>query len=135
MRKIAGNCLCGKTSYSANTEPIFVAVCHCKNCQKQTGTAFSIIVGVQKADLHLSGPTKTFRDKGDSGKAVFRNFCGECGSPVTTEAESSPGLVFIKAGTLNDTSWLDPKIHIYCESAQPWTAFPESSQKFAKRAG
>jgi hypothetical protein len=43
-----------------------------------------------------------------------------------------PGVSFIKAGTLDDTTWLDPKMHIYCDSAERWTLIPESSQKFAK---
>jgi hypothetical protein len=43
-----------------------------------------------------------------------------------------PELTFIKAGTLDDTSWLDPKMHVYCDSAQHWTPIPETSQKFAK---
>jgi hypothetical protein len=43
-----------------------------------------------------------------------------------------PDLTFIKAGTLDDTSWLDPKMHVYCDSAQRWTPIPEDSQKFAK---
>jgi hypothetical protein len=46
-----------------------------------------------------------------------------------------PELTFIKAGTLDDTSWLDPKLHIYCDSAQHWSLIPEDTQKFAKMPG
>jgi len=48
MREMTGGCLCGQVRYSANADPAIVAVCHCKNCQKQTGTAFSVLVGVPK---------------------------------------------------------------------------------------
>jgi len=75
------------------------------------------------------------RDIGGSGQPVQRNFCPECGSPITTDANAAPELTFIKAGTLDDTSWLDPKVHVYCDSAQSWTSIPESSQKFAKMPG
>jgi hypothetical protein len=135
MRNITGGCLCGKVRYSANTEPAFVAVCHCKNCQKQGGTAFSVVVALQKSELSIQGPLKSYHDIGDSGQPVLRNFCPECGSPITTDASVAPEMTFLKAGTLDDASWLEPKTHIFCDSAQPWTAFPESSQKFGKMPG
>jgi len=135
MRNIVGGCLCGKIRYSASTEPAIVAVCHCRTCQKQAGTAFSVVVAIPKAAMKLEGNLKTYRDIGDSGQPVQHNFCPECGSPITTIADSAPELIFIKAGTLDDTSWLDPKLHVYCSSAQAWTSIPESCQKFAKMPG
>ena len=51
MREMTGGCLCGQVRYSANADPAIVAVCHCKNCQKQTGTAFSVLVGVPKSAI------------------------------------------------------------------------------------
>jgi hypothetical protein len=56
----------------------------------------------------------------------------ECGSPIITEVSSMPDLTIIKAGTLDDTSWLDPKMHIFCDSAQRWSPIPQSSQQFPK---
>jgi len=135
MRDINGSCLCGQIRYSAKVEPAFVAVCHCKNCQKQAGTAFSVLVAVPKSSLSIQGRLKTFPDVGDSGRPVLRNFCPECGSPITSDVAVMPELVFIKAGALDDTSWLDPKMHVYCDSAQRWTPLPEGSQTFAKMPG
>jgi hypothetical protein len=132
MRELTGGCLCGQIRYSANAEPAFVGVCHCRNCQKQTGTAFSVLVAVPTSAMSIQGATKTFHGTGDSGQAVDRNFCPECGSPIWTNAAVIPGLAFIKAGTLDDTSWLDPKMHIYCDSKEQWTSLPEGSQQFAK---
>jgi hypothetical protein len=111
---------------------VVVAVCHCKNCQKQTGTAFSVLVGVPKSTILIEGRLKTFHDRGDSGQPVDRNFCPECGSPIISDVALMPELRFIKAGTLDDTNWLDPKMHVYCDSAEPWTPIPEGSQKFGK---
>jgi hypothetical protein len=75
---------------------------------------------------------KTLHDTGDSGQPVGRNFCPERGSPIFTDAAVMPGVTFIKAGILDDTSWLDPKMHMRCDSAERWTPIPEGSQKFAK---
>jgi hypothetical protein len=46
-----------------------------------------------------------------------------------------PGIVFIKAGTFDDTTWLDPKVHCYCDSKEQWTPIPEGSQQFARMPG
>jgi hypothetical protein len=135
MREMNGGCLCGQVRYSANADPAMVAVCHCKNCQKQAGTAFAVVIGIPKSAISIQGQLKTFHDTGDSGQPVERNFCPECGSPITSDVAVMPELTFIKAGTLDDTGWLDPKLHVYCDSAQHWVAMPEASQKFAKMPG
>jgi hypothetical protein len=82
--------------------------------------------------LLIQGRLKILYDKGDSGQAVMRNFCPECGSPITSDVALMPELIFIKAGTLDDPNWIDSKMHIYCDSAQRWTAIPTGSQKFGK---
>src|SRR5258707_3189935 len=108
MSKIEGGCLCGKIRYTSTAEPVMTAICHCTNCQKQAGTAFSVVVAVPKGALSISGPLKTYNETGSSGKPVRRNFCPECGSPITTDVEALPDLVFIKSRTLDDTRALTP---------------------------
>lgn len=132
MQHISGGCLCGAIRYVAETEPTFTAVCHCRNCQKQTGTSASLIVGLPAGSLKVSGALKTFRDSGGSGKNVDRRFCPECGSPILTDVEAMPSLTFLKAGTLDDTSWLKPAIEIYCDSAQRWVQHIDGAQRFPK---
>lgn len=132
MAGFEGGCLCGKVRYTSASDPVMQAICHCKNCQKQAGTAFSVIVGVPKPALAVTGTLKTFADRGDSGKAVDRQFCPECGSPIATLVEVMPDLVFIKAGTLDDTNQLKPTLELYCSSAQRWESDSSERQKFAK---
>jgi hypothetical protein len=135
MREMTGGCLCGKVRYSATAEPGFVALCHCKSCQKQGGTAFSVVVGVPRGALAIEGETRTYQHLGDSGQQVERHFCPACGSPISSELAVMPSLTFIKAGTLDDTSWLDPQTEVYCDEAQPWLPVRESSQRYAKMPG
>jgi hypothetical protein len=130
-----GGCLCGKVRYSYEGEPVLTGICHCRNCQKQAGTAFSVIIGVPKPAISVTGHLKTYNDVGDSGQAVHRNFCPECGSPVTTEVAVMPDLVFVKAGTLDDTSKLAPSMEIFCSSAQAWLPRQPNTQKFDKGPG
>jgi hypothetical protein len=89
MREMTGGCLCGQVRYSANADPAFVGVCHCKNCQKQTGTAFSILVGIPKPAMSIQGRVKAFHNTGD-GQPVERNFCPECGSPIFADVTVMP---------------------------------------------
>jgi len=117
MRQMVGGCLCGQVRYSAETDPIAIAICHCKNCQKQAGTAFTVVIGMPGSELSIQGSLRTFNDVGDSGKPAYRRFCPDCGSPIITEVDAMPGLVFLKAGTLDDTSWLHPTMQMWCDSA------------------
>mgnify|MGYP006189410215 FL=1 len=121
MAKISGSCLCGAVRYESEVDPVLMGVCHCKHCQKQSGSAFSMLIGVPKGSLTLSGePLAEFQDVGDSTQPVLRKFCRHCGSPVLSDAAIMPALDFIKAGTLDDTSWFKPQFHMFCEQAQAW---------------
>lgn len=119
--EIVGGCLCGQVRYRGTAAPAFTAVCHCKHCQKQSGTSFSIVLGLPHGSLAIErGALKTYRDTGASGQAVDRKFCPECGSAIVTEVAAMPALTFLKAGTLDDTSGLQPQMEIWCDHAQPW---------------
>jgi hypothetical protein len=123
MAKLDGSCLCGKVTYSCDAEPVAQAVCHCTDCQRQTATAFSVIVGVPSDALQIEGGESlaSFTTVGtDTKQNVARKFCRECGSPVVSVGDAFPGVTFIKAGTLHDTSWLEPQLQVWTGSAQPW---------------
>ncbi len=117
---LTGGCLCGAIRYEVASEPLLCVTCHCKNCQRQAGSALSIIVGIPEHALTVSGEVKTYNDTGDSGATVRRQFCENCGSPVFTRLDNSDGMMFIKAGTLDDTSSLQPAFHCYTKSKQDW---------------
>jgi hypothetical protein len=135
MPQIVGGCLCGKVRYSANAEPVFVGVCHCRDCQKFSGSAFSVVVALPKTALSVQGKMNTFQKPGDTGKMTERRFCPECGSPVVEEVAAMPDIVMIGAGTLDDASWVKPGMQIYCDSAQPWVELRGGIQSFAKMPG
>jgi len=121
MAKIEGGCLCGQVRYSSAEQPMMTGVCHCKSCQRQTGTSYSVIVAVSEANLTVTGDSlSVFETVGDSGKPTRRRFCNQCGSPLFSTSEVLPDMAFVKAGTLDDTSWLEPQMHIWCSEKQPW---------------
>ena len=132
MAQITGGCLCGKVRYSANVEPMFTGVCHCRDCQKFGGSAFAVVVAVPKDALSVKGDLRSFSKPGDSGQSIERRFCPECGSTICDEAAVMPGVVMIAAGSLDDASWLKPAMQIYCDSAQPWVQLGGGLQSFPK---
>ena len=70
MSETTGSCLCGKVQYRYEGAPVMTGVCHCRDCQKQTGTSFSIIQGVPMAAINVTGTPKVFATQGMSGGAV-----------------------------------------------------------------
>jgi hypothetical protein len=120
MTGITGGCLCGAIRYTLGTEPVMQAVCHCRNCQKQAGSAYSIIVGVPEAAISIEGTPTDYADQGETGNAVLRQFCGTCGSPLFSRAASVPGMILIKAGTLDDPSGFQPQVQVWAKSKQTW---------------
>ena len=130
-----GQCLCGSASYSISSEPVLVGVCHCKDCQRFTGSAFSFLVAVVEEDLKIEGEVKTFSKPGDSGQLIERVFCPYCGSSLLEVAATRPGLVLLNGGTLDSSEKLTPSMQIYCDRELHWAKlsdiqrFPEAPPK------
>jgi hypothetical protein len=127
MPKIAGGCLCGSIRYVSDAEPALVAACHCRTCQKNTGSAFSLNLAMPTSSVTITGESlATYEDRaGASGNPFFRTFCSRCGSPISGRGDAYPGLTFIKAGTLDDPSWVKPGVHMWCSKKQPWLMIEE----------
>ena len=123
-----GHCLCGGVSYAFEGEPAMVAICHCDDCQRHSGAAFSVNVVVPTAALAIEGSPRVHETIGsDSGQTRRRLFCGDCGSPMFTVLTEQPDIVIIKAGTLDDRSAVAPTIEMWCRRAQGWVT-PEATR-------
>jgi len=95
--------------------------CHCTDCRKATGGPYTVGVGVDPAGLTIpSGKIKGYTKIADSGKKITREFCPECVSPLFTRAEACPGIVFIKAGSLDSPQLVEPTHQTWIEMAVPW---------------
>ncbi|WP_374543373.1 GFA family protein [Sphingorhabdus sp.] len=122
-----GGCLCGAVRYSVPSQPIVVAVCHCRDCQKQTGSAFSLVAAFPRSVVSIEGDCASLETTAASGSPVTRSFCCKCGSPLFSETKSGneAGLVFVKAGTLDETLDLAPTAHVWTASKQAWVQIPD----------
>ncbi|MFK7868605.1 MAG: GFA family protein [Roseobacter sp.] len=128
MEKIEGGCLCGAVRYKSDAEPVMQAVCHCKTCQKLSGSTYSFNVAVPAESLVVTGDVATYEDhSGTSGQAMLRRFCPKCGSSLYGGGALYGPLLFIKAGSLDDASWVAPDLHIWAEEKLPWTPIPDGA--------
>jgi hypothetical protein len=98
-----------------------------------SGSAFSVNVVVPASSVTFKGESPaSYAYKGGSGKPLSRKFCAKCGSSIASEAEALPGVLIIKAGTLDDSSWLKPNTHVWTGSAQPWVQIEPGATTFPK---
>ena len=118
-----GGCQCGEVRYRIEGDVLDLAVCHCTECQRQSGSAFGMSMLVARQSFHLlSGEPKTFTVTCDSGRRKICAFCANCGTRIYHQVVE--GLVSIKAGTLDDTSSLEPTAHYWTKRKQRWVEIP-----------
>jgi hypothetical protein len=131
---ITGRCLCGAVSYVVDAQPVWQGVCHCSNCQRQTASAFSPIVGVPTSALTVEGDTlASFKTPSEGYQSTTeRRFCSACGSPIFSTIEALPELAWLKAGTIDELSWFEPSAEIWTASAQPWAPHFENAPQFER---
>ena len=126
-----GGCQCGALRYRVEGEPVAVGICHCTQCQKQSGSAFGMSFIVRKEAFRLlSGSPKTFTRTSDSGRPVVCAFCPDCGTRIYHETRWLDGVVNIKPGTLDDTSFLRPQAQIWTAKKQGWVELPSDIRSF-----
>jgi hypothetical protein len=123
---LQGGCSCGAVRYRLASDPLFVHCCHCLNCQRQTGSAFVINVLIESDRVEaVAGelqPVEVPRDDG-SVQRIFR--CPTCQIAVYSEY-GLPGVLFVRAGTLDEPARVAPDVHIYTRSMVPWLTLPDS---------
>ncbi|MFN3258098.1 MAG: GFA family protein [Ilumatobacter sp.] len=123
---LSGRCLCGSISYELSGDVIATAVCHCDNCQRQGGSAFSVNLVAHESQLTVTGELATFEDRGENDDDVYvlRRFCGSCGSPIYSALVYSEGIIAVKAGTLDHKADVNPTVQAWCDHKQPWVDLP-----------
>jgi hypothetical protein len=120
-KPITGGCLCGYIRYFCDGEVGPAGYCHCADCRRTSGSAFGISVRVEAASFHLTnGEVKGFTKAGESGRLVTRYFCPECGSPIYTAPPLHPDVYFLKAGSLDDPSLVEPNRQAWTRSRVDW---------------
>jgi hypothetical protein len=115
------SCRCGQLKATVTGEPVRVSVCHCLDCQKRTGSAFSAQARWPEEQFATEGASNTWTHFADSGNRITHHFCPECGSTVHYRIEGKfDGLVAIPLGAFDDPYFLSPKFSVWEERKHEW---------------
>ena len=130
-RALDGGCACGAVRYRLTSEPMFVHCCHCRDCQRQTGSAFVLnaLIETERVAL-LAGTPEPVAVPTDSGRPHDIHRCPKCQTAVWSDYGRRGVLRFVRVGTLDDPSALPPDVHIYTRSKLPWVALPAGVPAF-----
>lgn len=118
---LTGGCQCGQVRYAIKAIPYVFYLCHCTECQRHTSSAFGESLWVSWQSLEIVGELRPFYRIAASGAKREGHFCPNCGTRIVHGTRGSEKAT-IKAGTLDDTSWLVPAGHIWTRSKQPFVA-------------
>jgi hypothetical protein len=122
-RSVEGGCLCGAIRYTLHGPILFCSQCCCKDCQKATGTGHTTIIGIHRDQLEVRGEPKLYTTHGDTGGAVSRHFCGNCGGRLYTSGDLPGSVIMVQAGSLDDPNVVTPTTVIYLKDATEWDRF------------
>ncbi|BAY40131.1 glutathione-dependent formaldehyde-activating GFA [Nostoc sp. NIES-2111] len=131
ITKFTGRCLCGSVRHECSAPPVAMGNCHCRDCQRATGSAYASALLVPQSAVTIIGDVKYYEVIGESGSIVGRGFCPNCGSRLFSKPPI-PELMGIMAGSLDDPSWFSPTMDIYTASSQPWDYMNPNLSKFTK---
>ena len=129
--RLEGGCACGAVRYRLASKPMFVHCCHCKDCQRQTGSAFVLnaIIETDRIEL-LKGKPKPVRVPTGSGRVHDIYRCAKCQTALWSDYGGRPKLRFVRVGTLDNKLALKPDVHIFTRSKLPWVGLPKGARVF-----
>jgi len=129
--RLQGGCACGAVRYELQSQPMFVHCCHCRDCQRQTGSAFVLNALIETDRVKfLSGEIETTPMPTESGRSHRIGRCVNCKTAVWSEYGGVGKLRFMRVGTLDEPATLPPDVHIYTRSKLPWITLPAGVPAF-----
>jgi hypothetical protein len=120
-----GGCRCGAVRFRSMAPPLLTRVCWCRDCQYFAAGNATVNVCFAKSEFHAEGTLSDFASVADSGNAMHRRFCPQCGTPLFSEAEARPEFIFVRAGSLDNPEWVQPAATIWAASAPSWACIDE----------
>ena len=125
--EITATCLCGKARLICGRPSGTGSYCHCTDCRKSTGAAFSVAVPFEASGFQVvSGRIGSFAKVSDEGRELTRNFCLDCGAPLFGTSKHLPQTIFVKAGVIDDQSYVLPTHESWCQSKVEWATITPS---------
>ena len=133
-RSFEGGCTCRRVRYRMTSEPMFVHCCHCRWCQRETGSAFALNAMIEADRVQLThGEVEVIDTPSNSGKGQKISRCRHCHVAVWSNYGGAGAAIhFVRIGTLDQPDALQPDVHIYTVSKQPWVQLPSGVKAFAE---
>lgn len=116
----AGSCVCGAVSYRAQGEAFYVGNCYCRCCRKESGTGHATDLALAEEAVAVTGELTRHTRIADSGAAIESHFCPRCGTTIYARAAAFPGVLLIRAGTLDGDTELSPQMNLFVGHAPAW---------------
>jgi hypothetical protein len=132
MTRIA-HCCCGALRAEVTGEPPRVAICHCMECQRRTGSAFGLVIFFPKKQVRTEGPSKVYVRRSDAGRKVEFHFCPDCGASVFWYAEFRPDHVGISVGAFADPAMPWPAASVWEATRHSWVTFDHPIERFTNQ--
>ena len=134
MPKHEGGCLCGKVRFELNDDPEVAYGCHCRFCQKATGTAFRSGMRYRKENVSINdAELKTYiYTSPEHGRSLNIHFCPSCGTTVTVTTDRFPEAQVMMLGTLDDPSSIKVEMHMFADEGMKWVSFGEDDTVYGK---
>ena len=118
--RFEGGCLCGAVRYVCTAEPMMAGHCHCEDCRRSSGSGHSSHLAAPEASVSVQGEVAAYARPAASGNVVTRHFCPTCGAPVYSTNSGMPGMMFLRASSLDDVEVFKPQMHVYVSRAASW---------------
>jgi hypothetical protein len=129
--KLNGSCLCGAIAYTIDVPVAELRACHCEHCQKTSGAGGSVNAVVPSSAFHITrGTPRRYSALADSGRTLYRHFCGDCGSPIYSQRANAPETVVVRAGTIDNAPDMKITMNIWTRSKRPWAHVDPASKQF-----
>lgn len=126
-----GACLCGAVRYTC-ADPASIMLCHCRDCQKASGSSHMPVAIVPKATFRSEGETRAHAVRGEAGSTIRRAFCTVCGSQIFGFVDELPDVVIIKMGCVTEAPDLPVGAVIWTDTAPGYARFPEGVPTFPR---
>ena len=130
-----GSCHCGKVNFETKNNPRITVNCHCDDCKKRNGSAFSTYLGISENDFLITNG-ESYLKRYDVDNSGEKYFCSECGSPIYNKNYQIPGMYMVLYGAFLQPDKFTPSFNVYCSTKLEWiddiktiTSFQESIKK------
>ena len=118
-------CSCGQLTLTCEGAPTRVSICHCRACQRRTGSVFGTQARFARDQVTAAGRATQYNRSGDSGGRITFHFCPDCGATLYWEPDGLPDAVVVAVGAFADPDFPPPAVSVYEARRHAWAALPD----------